>query len=227
MRILVVEDEARVAKFLEESFKREGHEIALCRTYDETSDFVQGAIDPVEAVVMDRLLHGKDSITLLKPMRERFPEARILVLSAINTSEEKATALDLGADDYLAKPFSLVELSARLRALSRRGGGRPEGAIVQVGNLSVDPLSHIVSAGGQRLDLSNKEYLLFYTLAKSPGRVFNKFQLLDRVWDRQFDIESNVVEVTMKNLRRKLELASATAKILSKRNIGYWVEVSA
>ncbi|MBS1984593.1 MAG: response regulator transcription factor [Bdellovibrionales bacterium] len=225
MDVLLIEDEIRVLKFLEDALRREGHTVHPCKSFEEARDFLAAPLKSLDIAIMDRLLHGRDSLDLVAQVRAKVPECGILILSAINSSEEKAAALDKGADDYLSKPFSLVELSARLRALSRRREGPArETTVMQRGNLTIDPISHIVSADGKRLDLSNKEYLLFYTLVQVPGRVYNKFQLLDKVWDMQFDIESNVVEVTVRNLRRKLEAASASVVIESKRNMGYWIE---
>lgn len=225
MEILLIEDEAKVLSFLESALKSDGHALFSCKNYSEAADCVETLPKSFDVVIMDRLLHGKDSIDLIAPLRKKLPDCRILILSAVNSSEEKAAALDLGADDYLSKPFSLMELSARLRALSRRRDANGGGSRVHVcRDLTIDPMAHSVCFNGRRLDLSQKEYLLLWTLAQNPGRVYNKFQLLDRVWDAQYDIESNVVEVTVKNLRRKIEGAGSQLVIENKRNVGYWIE---
>jgi len=111
-----------------------------------------------------------------------------------------------------------------LRALGRRSSPDPRTAKLELGGLSLDPLAHVVEVAGRRIDLSQKEYLLLQTLLQRPGQVYNRFQLLDRVWNSQFDIESNVVEVTVRNLRRKLESEPCRVVISSRRNVGYWIE---
>ena len=228
MTIVIVEDEARVLAFLTEALRKEGHIIYPCATFQEASDTLNTVGDAVEVLLMDRLLDRVDAIGLIPIARDKCRNAKIIVLSTINEPAQKAAALDLGADDYLGKPFQLIELSARLRSLARRssepsatGAGQH---LFAVSDLQLNAIEHKVSVGGKNIDLSNKEYLVLLALIQHPGRVYNKFQLLDRVWDTQFDVESNVVEVTIKNLRRKLETAGSKAEILSRRNIGYWIE---
>lgn len=225
MTIIVVEDEERVLGFLTEALRKEGHTVHPCATYSEATETISGIATAAELVIMDRLLDRVDAIALIPLVREKCPSAKILVLSTINDPAQKAAALDLGADDYLGKPFQLIELSARIRSLARRSqDGQNAKSVFMVGDLKVNAVEHKVVSGGKAIDLSNKEYLVLLTLVQHPGRVYNKFQLLDRVWDTQLEIESNVVEVTIKNLRRKLESAGSTAEILSRRNIGYWIE---
>ena len=181
-------------------------------------------MSPLDLAIFDRMLSGDDSLNYLKAFKKSFPQCKVLILSAINNSEQKALALDSGADDYLSKPYSLVELSARLRALSRRNGEASNVAVRQVANLTIDVLSHEIHIDARRLDLSNKEYKVLACLIQKPGQVFSRFQLLDRVWDIQSDLESNVVEATILHLRKKLDAAGARLKLCSKRNVGYWIE---
>lgn len=225
MNIVVIEDEARVLCFLSEALKKEGHTVHPCATFHEAIETLGALNDEVDLVIMDRLLDRVDAISIIPVVKQNCRKARILVLSTINSPAQKAAALDLGADDYLGKPFQLIELSARIRSLSRRNQ-EPLAAktVLSVGDLRVDTIGHRVSVNGKLIDLANKEYLVLTTLMENPGRVFNKFQLLDRVWNTQFDVESNVVEVTIKNLRRKLEIGGSKTEILSRRNIGYWIE---
>lgn len=222
--VLVVEDEIRVQRFLTEALKAEGYEVSACATADELQDWIQAASPNLELAIFDRMLSGDDSLNYLKKFKKSFPQCRVLVLSAINNSEQKALALDAGADDYISKPYSLVELSARLRALSRRGGESVTTSVRQLANLTVDLVSHEIHVESRRLDLSNKEYKVLGCLIQRPGQVYSKFQLLDRVWDVQSDLESNVVEATILHLRKKLDAAGAKLKLCSKRNVGYWVE---
>jgi two-component system, OmpR family, response regulator len=228
MTIVIVEDETRVLGFLTEALRKEGHTIYPCATFQEAADTLNTVGDAVEVLLMDRLLDRVDAIGLIPIARDKCRNVKIIVLSTINEPAQKAAALDLGADDYLGKPFQLIELSARLRSLARRsseasttGAGQ---TVFTISDLHLNAIEHKVSVAGKTIDLSNKEYLVLLALIQHPGRVYNKFQLLDRVWDTQFDVESNVVEVTIKNLRRKLETAGSKAEILSRRNIGYWIE---
>lgn len=227
MTIVVVEDETRVLNFLTEALRKEGHTVYPCATFTEATETIATVGPAVDLVIMDRLLDRIDAIALIPLVREKCANAKILVLSTINDPAQKAAALDLGADDYLGKPFQLIELSARIRSLARRASeaaGTALKSVFTVGDLRINAIEHKVSVNGKSIDLSNKEYSVLLTLMQHPGRVYNKFQLLDRVWDTQFDVESNVVEVTIKNLRRKLEAAGSKAEILSRRNIGYWIE---
>jgi DNA-binding response OmpR family regulator len=224
MTIIVVEDETRVLHFLTEALRKEGHTVHPCATFNEATEAISSVGPAVDLMIMDRLLDRIDAIALIPVAREKCKNAKILVLSTINDPVQKAAALDLGADDYLGKPFQLVELSARIRSLARRQEGSSAKSLFTVGDLQINAIEHKASVSGKPADLSNKEYLVLLTLMQHPGRVYNKFQLLDRVWDTQFDVESNVVEVTIKNLRRKLESAGSKTEILSRRNIGYWIE---
>lgn len=228
MTIVVVEDETRVLTFLAEALRKEGHTVFPCDNFTTAVDTVTTLGSKMDLLIMDRLLDRVDALGLIPIAREKCRSSKILVLSTINEPVQKAAALDLGADDYLGKPFQLIELSARIRSLNRRTteSGAPQSqTLFSVGDLQLNAIEHKVSVAGKMIDLSNKEYLVLLALIQHPGRVFNKFQLLDRVWDTQFDVESNVVEVTIKNLRRKLENASSGAEILSRRNIGYWIEM--
>lgn len=224
MTIVVIEDEERVLNFITEALRKEGHTVHPCLNIPIAKENMEGLGATVDLIIMDRLLDRVDAITLIPIAREKCKNAKILILSTINTPAQKAAALDMGADDYLGKPFQLIELSARIRSLARRNSEAVSKSVFQAGDVQIDAIEHKVTVGGKPLDLSNKEYLVLLTLLQHPGRVFNKFQLLDRVWDTQFDVESNVVEVTIKNLRRKLESAGSKAEILSRRNIGYWIE---
>lgn len=228
MNVFLLEDEQKVSRFISESLKADGYQVQSVHALREARDWIQDSKETFDLAVLDRMVDGRDAIELIAELKKNWKNCRVLVLSAINTPDEKASALDLGADDYLAKPFSYVELSARLRALGRRNQesfAKPTHLVV--GNLSVDLLAHQALVAGRRLDLSQKEFQLLLCLIQRPGQVYNRFQLLDRVWDTQFDLESNVVEVTMKNLRRKLEGAKAAAVIQSKRHLGYWLEAVA
>lgn len=228
-RVLVAEDEKRVAAFLTESLSAEGYSVTHCASFASLKDQIEFGIEPVDLAIFDRMLGHEDSLDLIPIFKKKFPRAALLVLSAINSPEEKARSLDLGADDYLAKPYSLKELSARLRALKRRSSEVSEKSsqgphLLNLKNATLNLLNHDMHINGKRVELTAKEFKLFQCLASHPGRVLNKFQILDQVWNTQLDLESNVVEATVRNLRRKLELAGAEFEISSRRNVGYWIE---
>lgn len=227
MHLLVVEDEEKIRRFLCQALAAEGHTVQPLASYEEAEEWLTHALDtPPDAALLDRLLQGKDGAKLIPLIRGRYPDCAIVVVSAISTAEEKSSVLDMGADDYLSKPFSLIELSARLRVQSRKKSFAPAGTsrVVSFGNCQMDLLLHQVLIDGKKVELSSREYQLLSLLLQNPGRVYNRFHLLDQIWNTQFDIESNVVEVTMNHLRKKLSKAGSDLKILSKRNVGYWLE---
>lgn len=226
MHLLVVEDEEKIRRFLCQALAAEGHTVQPLASYEEAEEWLAHAFETApDAALLDRLLQGKDGARLIPLIRGRFPECAIVVLSAISTAEEKSSVLDMGADDYLSKPFSLIELSARLRVQSRkRSTASGTSRVVSFRNCQMDLVLHQVLIDGKKVELSSREYQLLSVLLQNPGRVYNRFHLLDQIWNTQFDIESNVVEVTMNHLRKKLMRAGSELKILSKRNLGYWLE---
>ena len=224
MHLLIVEDEARILSFLCDALRTEGHTIEPCPSFDAAlATLTNPLTSKFDAVILDRMLHGKEGAKLIPNIRAKNPQSGILILSAINTPEEKAAVLDLGADDYLGKPFSLEELSARVRVLGRKMTGATSNKI-RFGNSELDLVAHTVTIHEKKSDLSHREFQVLCLFMQNPGKVFNRFQILDRVWNAQYDIESNVVEVTINNIRRKLESEGSDLKLLSKRNVGYWLE---
>jgi DNA-binding response OmpR family regulator len=226
MQILVVEDDKRVSQFLEQALKAENYLVDVCRNLEELDAFcLQKKDDQPQVVLLDRMLGPHDGASRITSLKNIFPSCKILVLSAIDQASEKARVLDLGADDYLAKPFSLEELSARIRLLLRRQNPTEQVRdVYNLGNLVLDLKRQHVTVASKKVDLTKKEFQILSLLLENPGRVFNRFQLLDRVWDMDHLAETNVVEVTIKNLRRKLEEVLSSAKIQSKRQLGYWIE---
>lgn len=225
MNILIVEDESSLNQFLSESLKKEGYGTQSVSSLEELNSLIEQKNSPdPQVIVLDRLLHGTDSSERIVTLKERFPSSKIIVLSAIGGPTEKGKILDLGADDYISKPFSIEELTARIR-VSQRYNTKANQSIQSYGNLKLNLFSQSAEVEGKKIELSKKEYQLLTALLHTPTKVFNRYQLLDSIWDIHADVESNVVEVTIKNLRKKLESAHASVQILSKRNVGYWVEV--
>lgn len=225
MNLLIVEDDPRVASYLETSLTKEGYSVMMCASIDELEALLINNNHNFQLIILDRMIGKADGANYIKKMKLRWPSTAILILSSLDIPSEKARTLDLGADDYLAKPFSLEELSARLRLLQRRGKSSEDSLIKTYGDLVMSLSSQEVRCQSVRIDLSKKEFQLLLLLIESPGRVYNKIQILDRVWDINSLVESNVVEATIKNLRKKIADAGSKTKIESKRNFGYWIEV--
>jgi DNA-binding response OmpR family regulator len=218
-RVLVVEDELKLLNHLRDLFLEEQFSAFTCSSFGELETFLKLPVKAADVIVLDRLLHGRDAATLMEKIKRQLPSSRVLVLSAINTPAEKKALLDLGADDYVAKPFDSDELVARVRALLRRSV-----KTVVVGNVELDSEKRSLLVNGVSVTLQNKEFFLLRTLIESPGQVFSKSFLYQRVWEMSADVESNVIEATVNKLRRRLEEAGASITIKNARNLGYWVE---
>lgn len=218
-RILIVEDEAKILEHLSRTLEEEGFSNFTCGSYRELETMIRLPVKRFDLIILDRLLNGRDSAGLIHNIKDALPESQIMILSAINTSSEKAALLDSGADDYLAKPFDTTELIARVRALLRRS--RHE---IRFSDLILEIDSRTMKTNGQEVPLSNKEFLLLRTLVQSPGKVFNKNNLNEQVWDMSPDVESHVVEATVNKLRKKLAEHGSKVQIRNTRNIGYWIE---
>lgn len=224
MNIVVIEDEQSLNQFLVDSLTKIKCKIHTGRNMDDIHRLIEQKSFEPDVILLDRLLGGVDSSERIPALKERFANVRILVLSAIGGPSEKGRILDSGADDYISKPFSIEELLARIRVMQRHSK-RDVAKVQEYGNVVINLFNQTAEVSGKRLDLSKKEYQLLTALLHTPTRVFNRYQLLDTIWDIHADVESNVVEVTVKNLRKKLEQSHADVQILSKRNVGYWVEV--
>lgn len=218
-RILIVEDEAKILEHISRTLDEEGFSTYTCASFRDLETILELPVKRFDVIVLDRLLNGKDSADLVGRIKTQLPDTQIMILSAINTSSEKATLLDLGADDYLAKPFDPTELVARIKVLLRRSKNE-----LRFSNLTLDIGARSMKVNEQELPLTNKEFMLLKTLLQEPGKVFNKQQLYTQVWDMSAEVESHVVEATINKLRKRLAEAGANAQIKNTRNVGYWVE---
>ena len=223
MSILIIEDDLSVQRFLRENLEPEFSPVQTFSEFPDEMD-LQNLKDEPKVIILDRLLRNFDSKDGLLLLRKKLPRSPIIILSAINNPAERAELLDLGADDYMGKPFSIMELKARVRVLTRRSNRQEQTQYLQIGSTILDLIQRTLSVGEKRVNLSAKEFELFAVFAKSPGRVFSKIELLDKVWQANLEIESNVLEVTVMNLRKKLLDIGSSILISSKRNIGYWIE---
>ena len=218
MRILVVEDELKMAGLLHRGLAEEGNAVDVARTGDDAVWRAQ-AVD-YDAIVLDLMLPGLDGIGVCRRWRENGVWAPVLMLTARDAVEDRVAGLDAGADDYLVKPFSFAELSARLRALVRRGRAeRP--AVLEVGDLRLDPATRQVWRGETEIELSAKEFALLETFMRRPGDVLSRLQLLEHAWDYAYENRSNVVDVYVRYLREKIDRPFARSSIETVRGVGY------
>ncbi len=223
MRILVVEDEKKVQQFIRTALEQAGMTVDTASTVQEF--LTAAAAVPYDVIVLDRLLHGEDSLEALEALRRSAPHAKVLFLSALAEVEDRVRGLTSGADDYLGKPFHVAELLARVRTLGRReaGGEKGErGNVIAFQDLSIDLEKQRVSRGDRRIDLTGKEFRILCLLARHPGQIFSKTAILDQAWDLNHYPESNIVEVTIANLRAKID-KGRTPLIRSRRGVGYWL----
>ena len=218
MKILVVEDDRKVAGFIEQGLREEGYAVDVAPDGDQATMLAH--VYEYDALVLDVMLPKKTGLQVATELRREGRKTPILMLTARDATEDVVRGLDAGADDYLAKPFKFDELLARVRALVRRGGaGRSE--LLNYGPLELDRLKHKAKVSGKRLELTPKEFQLLEHFLLRPEDVVRRTELLEKVWDLHFDPESNVVDVHVGNLRRKLREAAGTELIHTVRGVGF------
>jgi two-component system OmpR family response regulator len=218
MRVLVVEDEPRMATLLERGLRDEGYAVDVAT--NGTDGLWLGTENEYDAIVLDVMLPEIDGFTVCRRLRASERWAPVLMLTARTAVEDRVGGLDVGADDYLVKPFSFAELAARVRALvRRRTGERP--TVLEVGDLRLDPATHRAWVDGTALALSPKEMALLELLMRHPGDVITRTQMLDHVWDFAYDGLSNVVEQYVSYVRRKIDKPFGGDHIETVRGVGY------
>ena len=217
MRVLVVEDDHKVGTFIQDGLQQEGYAVDVLR--DGTFAGEQARTIDYDAVVLDLMLPGRSGFEVLRDIRARKPSLPVIILTAKDALDDRVTGLDAGADDYMAKPFALAELSARLRAVLRRGAPREN--VLRVADLEMDTVARAVRRAGKRIDLTPKEYALLEYLLRNSGRPVTKSLIIEHVWDIHFDSVSNVVEVHVNALRSKIDRGFAPALIHTIRGVGY------
>ena len=221
MRLLVIEDERKIARVITESLKREKY--AVDAAYDGEEGFNLADSQPYDLLIVDRMLPGLEGAEIVKKLRENGKNMPILFLTALSTTEDKTLGLDVGADDYLTKPFAIDELLARVRALLRRPPiQQPD--ILKIDDLKIDKQQQTVTRAGKNIDLTNKEYALLEYLIQHPNQILSKETLIDHVWDFDADILPNNVEAYIKNLRQKIDKPFKKQLIKTVRGFGYRIE---
>jgi heavy metal response regulator len=222
MRILVVEDEKKVAGFIKQGLEEEGYAIDVA--FDGREGLLM-ALDGVhDLIILDINLPKMDGLRVLQEFRNRQGKTPVLLLTVRAAIEDKVLGLDTGADDYLTKPFSFHELLARIRALLRR---RVEAAppLLQVADLTLDPARRIVSRGTERIELSTKEFALLDYFMRNAGRVLTRTMIAEHVWDYDFDPMSNIIDVYVNYLRKKIDTGREPKLIQTVRGVGYVLQV--
>ncbi len=218
MRLLIVEDDAKLASLLRQGLKEQGFAVDLAGDVPEGLRLALAA--EYDAVLLDLKLPGADGLELLCELRRRASAVPVLVLTARAALEDRVRGLDLGADDYLAKPFDFRELLARLRAITRRPPVPPQTLLVAA-DLELDPARHEVRRAGRRIELTAKEFALLHYLLRNRGRLVTRGMVLDHVWDLDYDGGSNLVEVYINYLRRKIDHEFEPKLIHTVRGAGY------
>ncbi|MBM2814077.1 MAG: DNA-binding response regulator [Ignavibacteria bacterium] len=218
MRILVIEDERKVASFIKHGLEEERYIVET--TSDGISGLEMAMNNQYDGIVLDIMLPGKDGFTLLSELRDAGISTPVLMLTARGTTEDRVQGLDLGADDYLPKPFSFEELAARLRAILRRSS--PEKSTkLRCGDLELDTVSHLAFRFGKEIELTTKEYALLEYLIRNRNRILSRSTITQHVWKHNFDPESNIIDVYIKRLRSKVDREGAKPLIQSIRGVGY------
>ena len=224
MKVLVVEDERKIASFVRKGLETQGFVVDVC--HDGDTGFIAATTHPYDAIVLDIMLPGRDGLSILRGLRDRRMAVPVILLTARGELDERLEGLNLGADDYLTKPFYIEELVARLHVVTRRVAGASH-SMIEVADLTMNLLTREVKRGGREISLTAREFELLEHLARSPGRVLSRPQLCERVWNYDFDPGTNVVEVYIQRLRKKVDADFPVKLIETIRSVGYRIKPDA
>ncbi len=219
MRILLIEDDRETASYIANGLAEQGH--VVDRLDDGRDGLFHATREDYDVAIVDRMLPGLDGLSLVKALRAAGSKVPLLFLTAIGGVDDRVEGLEAGADDYLTKPFSFAELSARVGALSRRPPVQAEKTVLRVLDLEMDLIRRMVKRDGQVIDLLPKEFTLLEVLMRNEGRIVTRTMLLERVWDLHFDPKTSVVETHVSRLRAKIDRPFDTALIHTVKNAGY------
>ena len=218
MRILLVEDQAKLLSFAKKGLEEQGIQVDAISDGDEAWEMATTV--PYDALVLDIMVPGRDGLSILRGLREKRNNVPVILLTARSTLPEKIEGLNLGADDYMTKPFFVEELAARLHTVVRRKAG-DSSHLLRVDDLCINLLERKVSRGGVDIELSTREFELLEHLMRSPGRVFGRMQIYEHVWGYNMDPETNLVEVYIQRLRSKIDKDHDKKLIRTVRGVGY------
>ena len=218
MRVLVVEDEKKTASFVRKALQAEGFAVDVC--HDGNEALAAASATSFDGIVLDIMLPGRDGLSVLRQLRERKNATPVLLLSARGELNERVEGLNTGADDYLPKPFELVELIARVHALTRRSGEN-KSTLLRLADLTLDTVTHRARRGETDIELTTREYRLLEFLMRSTGRICGRMSIIEKVWDYDFDPGTNLVDVYIKRLREKIDSDFEPKLLHTVRGIGY------
>lgn len=219
MRVLIVEDERKISAYVKRGLEEQGYAVDAVYTGRDALDWAEAA--PYDLIILDILLPELDGLSVCRELRRSGARMPILMLTARDAVDDRVAGLDAGADDYLVKPFALKELLARLRALTRRAANVEKSPVLQVADLSLDTLTHRVKRGSKAIELTAKEYAVLECLLREPERVLTRTMIVEHVWNYDVFNQSNVVDVYIRNLRRKIDDGHDLKLIHTVRGAGY------
>lgn len=224
MRILLVEDEHKIAAYVKRGLEESGYAVDAVFTGREALEWTESI--NYDLVVLDIMLPFVDGLTVCRELRRRGDRMPVLMLTARDDVDDRVNGLDAGADDYLVKPFAMKELLARLRALTRRSGDRPKSPVLSFADLKLDTRTHQVRRDGRLISLANKEFSVLECLLREPERVLTRTQIAEHVWNYDTFNQSNVVDVYIRNLRRKVDDPFEEKLIHTVRGVGYRLAIN-
>lgn len=219
MRVLVVEDERNIATYVKRGLEEQGY--AVDSAYDGREALEWANAVAFDLIILDVLMPELNGIEVCRELRTMGVRSPVLMLTARDQIDDRVAGLDAGADDYLVKPFALKELLARMRALGRRSGDAPKSSVLQLADLTLDTTTHRVQRGGKAIELTAKEFSILNCLLREPGRVFTRTMIAEHVWNYDVFNQSNVVDVYIRNLRRKIDDPCDSKLIHTIRGTGY------
>lgn len=222
MRILIVEDEKKVAGFIKKGLEEETYAVDVA--YDGEEGYHLAAMNEYDMIILDLMLPKMDGLEVLTRLRDKRVSTPILLLTAKDAVDDKVTGLNKGADDYLTKPFAFSELLARIRSLLRRGQVETQTEL-KVGDLTLDMVSHKVSRNGEEIELTGKEYSLLEYFMHNEGKVLTRTMIAEHVWDYNFDTFTNVIDVYVNHLRKKIDKKYPAKLLHTLRGVGYVMRV--
>jgi len=218
MRVLIIEDNPKMASGIQRGLQNHGFAVDVCHTGFEGEDTATSAT--YDVIILDLMLPDRDGVEVCRNLRRRGVASRVMMLTALSSTENKVEGLTVGADDYLTKPFEFDELLARIRALMRRGQPGDD-RVLNCGDLDLDLYTRRAKRGTDEWDLSNKEFALLEYLMRNPDRVLSRAQIGEKVWDMNFEPSSNVIDVYISSLRKKIDHGSTQPLIHTIKNAGY------
>ena len=218
MHVLFVEDESKIASFVQVGLKEQGFIVDYCNNGDEA--YAKAIAHEYDVLLLDIMIPGRDGLSILKHLRRSGKNTPVILLTARNELDDRLEGLNLGADDYIAKPFFVEELVARIHAVVRRSAGDRQN-FLSVGLLKLDRITREVTRNQQIVELTMREFNLLEYLMRSPGRVFTRTQILEHVWGYDFNPNTNVVDVCIQRIRKKIDIGDESSWIESVRGVGY------